>query len=36
MERDSELVLGIIQTVGTNSSETISCIVDSLKKFSTR
>lgn len=36
MERDSELVLGIIQTVGTNSSETISCIVDSLKKFKYR
>lgn len=33
MNKNSELVLGIIQTVGTNSQEIINCIVDSLKKF---
>ena len=33
MNKDSELVLGIIQTVGTNSADIIQCIVDSLKKF---
>lgn len=30
---DSELFLGIIQTVGTNSKDIIECIKDSLKKF---
>ena len=33
MNKDSELVLGIIQTVGTNSEDIIKCIEDSLKKF---
>ena len=33
MNRDSELVLGIIHTVGTNSAEIISMIEDSLRKF---
>lgn len=33
MNKDSELVIGIIHTVGTNSSEIISCIIDSLNKF---
>lgn len=30
---DSELVIGIVSTVGTNSSEIKACIVDSLNKF---
>ncbi len=30
---DSELVIGIVSTVGTNSSEIKTCIVDSLNKF---
>ena len=33
LNRNSELVLGIIHTVGTNSAEVIHCIVDSLKLF---
>lgn len=33
LNRNSELVLGIIHTVGTNSAEVIHCIVDSLKMF---
>ena len=33
MNNDSELVLGIIQTIGTNSVNIISCIEDSLKRF---
>lgn len=31
--KDSELVIGIVHTVGTNSSETIRCIIDGLSKF---
>ncbi len=31
---DSELVIGIVSTVGTNSSEIKTCIIDSLNKFS--
>lgn len=30
---NSELVIGIVSTVGTNSSEIMSCITDSLNKF---
>lgn len=30
---DSELVIGIVSTVGTNSSEIKTCIIDSLNKF---
>lgn len=33
LNKDSELVLGIIHTVGTNSAEVIRCIIDSLKMF---
>lgn len=33
---DSELVIGIVSTVGTNSSEIKTCITDSLNKFSYR
>ena len=31
---DSELVIGIVSPVGTNSSEIKTCIIDSLNKFS--
>ncbi|MCI9141982.1 MAG: cytidine deaminase [Lachnospiraceae bacterium] len=31
--KDSELIIGIIHTVGTNSAEIIQCIIDSLNKF---
>ena len=33
MNKDSELVIGIVHTVGTNSSDTIECIKDSLQGF---
>lgn len=33
LNRDSELVIGIVSTVGTNSSEIKTCIVDSLNQF---
>lgn len=33
LNKDSELVIGIIHTVGTNSAEVIQCIIDSLRKF---
>lgn len=33
MNKDSELVIGIVHTVGTNSSGTIECIKDSLQGF---
>ena len=33
LNRDSELVIGIVHTVGTVSSEIIECMVDSLNKF---
>lgn len=33
MNTDSELVLGIIHTVGTDSADVLQCIEDSLKKF---
>lgn len=33
MNKDSELVIGIIHTVGTNCSDIIECIEDSLRKF---
>ncbi len=33
MNKDSELVIGIVNTVGTNSSDTIACIKDSLQGF---
>lgn len=33
LNKDSELVLGIIHTVGTNSTEVIRCIIDSLQLF---
>lgn len=33
MNKDSELVIGIIHTVGTNCTDIIECIVDSLRKF---
>ncbi len=33
MNKDSELVIGIVHTVGTNSSDTIECIKDSLHGF---
>lgn len=33
MNKDSELVIGIIHTVGTNCADIIECIVDSLQKF---
>lgn len=33
MNRDSELVIGIVHTVGTVSSEIIECMIDSLNKF---
>ena len=31
--KDSELVIGIVQTVGTNSADIIQCIIDSLNQF---
>lgn len=33
LNRDSELVIGIVHTVGTVSSEIIECMIDSLNKF---
>lgn len=33
MNKDSELIIGIVHTVGTNSTEIIQCIMDSLHKF---
>lgn len=34
MNRDSELVLGLVHTVGTNCSDAIECIIDGLNRFS--
>ena len=34
MNRDSELVLGLVHTVGTNCSDAIECLKDGLNRFS--